>query len=177
MKSRFPIIRLTSALLLFPVMACAQADAPSLSKLGLHLIYNYSAGAQQVSAAHPRILKILDTGGSMLAAMRDFKARTPDGVVVLRIFTTRSYSVSSNPATSGADFWNAVLAPAINGLSASDRALIDYVEGPNEGDSTPTWGSLADAQWYNNFWLALAPLIANAGYRPCSFSISVGNPP
>ena len=168
---------LSGPLVSLPLPAGAQADAPSLSKLGLHLIGNYSAGAQQVSTAHPRILKILDTGGAMLAALRDFKARTPDGVSVLRIFTTRTYSVSSDPAVSGADFWNGVLAPAINGLSASDRALIDYVEGPNEGDSTPTWGSLADAQWYNNFWLALAPLIANAGFKPCAYSISVGNPP
>ncbi|MGI8601431.1 MAG: hypothetical protein ACR2OZ_00360 [Verrucomicrobiales bacterium] len=164
-------------MLLRPGALFAQADAPSLSKIGLHLINTYTAGAQQVSAAHPRILKILGTGGAMMTAARDFKARTPDAVIVLRVFTTRSYAVSADPAASGVDFWNSVLAPAINGLSAADRALIDYVEGPNEGDSTPTWVTLADARWFNSFWLALAPLIGNAGFRPCAFSISVGNPP
>jgi hypothetical protein len=147
------------------------------SRLGLHMIINYTGGASQVVNAHPRIHKILDTGGAMMASARDFKSNNPNGVLVLRVYTPRGYSRSQDPAWAANDFWNTILAPPINGLSAADRALIDYVEGPNEGDSTPTWGSLADAQWYNTFWVNLAPLIANAGFKPCAFSISVGNPP
>ena len=65
----------------------------------------------------------------------------------------------------------------MNALSASDRALIDYLEGPNEGDSTPTWQSLQSAQWFTGFWTNLSPLIAAAGFKPCIGSIAVGNPP
>ncbi len=155
----------------------AQGAAPSYSRLSAHLIINYTAGARQIVAAHPRVLKILDVGGNMLAAAREFKSGTPDGKLVLRIYTPRRYSITDDPAACAQDFWNTVLAPPINGLSASDRALIDYVEGPNEGDSTPTWATIQEAQWYNTFWVTLAPLIGNAGFRPCAFSIAVGNPP
>lgn len=147
------------------------------SRLGLHMILNYTSGASQVVNAHPRIHKILDTHSSMLASARDFRTNNPNGVLVLRIYTPKSYNVSQDPAWAANDFWNTVLAPPINGLSAQDRALIDYLEGPNECDSTPCWGSVADAQWFNSFWTSLAPLIANAGFRPCAFSIPVGNPP
>ncbi len=155
----------------------AQAAPPSYSRLSAHLILNYTAGARQIVAAHPRVLKILDTHSSMLAAAREFKSGTPNGILVLRIYTSRRYTLANDPAASAQDFWNAVLAPAINSLSPSDRALIDYVEGPNEGDSTPTWASIQEAQWFNSFWLTLAPLIGNAGFKPCAFSIAVGNPP
>ena len=54
--------------------------------------------------------------------------------------------------------------------------LIDYLEGPNECDNGPCWLSLQDVTWFSDFWVALAPLIANAGFKPCAFSIPVGNP-
>ncbi|HPD31137.1 MAG TPA: malectin domain-containing carbohydrate-binding protein [Phycisphaerae bacterium] len=155
----------------------AASAQPTESRLGLHMIINYTSGASQVVNAHPRIHKILDTHGAMLASARDFKNNNPNGVLVLRIYTTKSYNISHDPAWAATDFWNTVLAPPINSLSAQDRALIDYVEGPNECDSTPCWGSIQNAQWLNNFWLSLAPLIANAGFRPCAFCIPVGNPP
>jgi len=155
----------------------AKAAPPSYSRLSAHLILNYTSGARQIVAAHPRVLKILDTHSSMLVAAREFKSGTPDGKLVLRIYTSRRYTLANDPAASAQDFWSTVLAPAINALSPSDRALIDYVEGPNEGDSTPTWATLQEAQWFNSFWLTLAPLIGNAGFKPCAFSIAVGNPP
>lgn len=165
----------TAAIALLAVSAATAQQTES--RLGLHMIINYTSGASQVVNAHPRIHKILDTGGAMMASARDFKNNNPNGVVVLRIYTPESYNLSQDPAWAATDFWTTVLAPPINRLSAQDRALIDYVEGPNEGDSTPTWGSLADAQWFNTFWVNLAPLIAGAGFKPCAFSISVGNPP
>ncbi|MGB9587293.1 MAG: malectin domain-containing carbohydrate-binding protein, partial [Armatimonadota bacterium] len=58
-----------------------------------------------------------------------------------------------------------------------DHYLIDYVEGPNEGDSCPTWESVGAAQWFNQFWLVLAQRIADWGYKPLIGSIAVGNPP
>ncbi|MGQ9651669.1 MAG: malectin domain-containing carbohydrate-binding protein [Phycisphaerae bacterium] len=165
------------ALATLPACSSAASAQQTDSRLGLHMIINYTSGASQVVNAHPRIHKILDTNGAMLASARDFKNNNPNGALVLRIYTAKSYNISHDPAWAANDFWNTVLAPPINALSAQDRALIDYVEGPNECDSTPCWGSVQNAQWLNNFWLSLAPLIAGAGFRPCAFSIPVGNPP
>jgi hypothetical protein len=153
----------------------AAAGPPSRSKISVHLLGSYSAGARQIIDAHPPVLKILDT--SLIGAARDYKASTPNGKTVLRIYTPRTWSRSENPSAAASNFWSTVLAPPLNGLSAADRALIDYVEGPNEADSTPTWASATDTIWYNDFWLTLARLIADAGFKPCAYSISVGNPP
>src|SRR6185503_13476833 len=117
--------RLITAVLCCVLTTTIMAAPPSTSRLSLHLIFNYTSGAQPVVNAHPRILKILDTGGAMLQAMRDYKAGTQGGVVVLRIYTTKHYTTANDPTASADDFWNTVLAPPINGLSPSDRALID----------------------------------------------------
>lgn len=161
----------------FAANASAAPGPPSQSKISVHLLVNYSSGASQIIQARPRVIKILSTDSGMMQAARDFKASTPDGKVVCRIYTSRTWSRTESPAAAGSNFWQTVLSPAFVNLSAQDRALIDYVEGPNEGDSTPTWGSSADADWFNTFWLHLAPQIASAGFRPLAFSISVGNPP
>lgn len=157
--------------------AAVLALPPSSSKIGIHLIQNNTSGVTQICNARPRVIKILDVYEPMLAAVRNYKQAAPDGIVVLRVYTTRHYNLSDNPGTSAVDFFNHVLLPAINSLSPADRALIDYLEGPNEGNSTPSWGTLEDAQWFNDFWVALAPLIGDAGFKPCAFSIAVGNPP
>jgi len=149
----------------------------SSSHISAHLINSYTSGSSNIIAGHPRVLKILDLGGDMLAAARAYKAGTPGGKIVLRIYTPVSYPNTSDPGASATNFWTTVLQPPLNSLSSSDRALIDYLEGPNEGDSTPTWGSLSDALWFTRFWTNLAPLIAAAGFKPCVGSIAVGNPP
>jgi hypothetical protein len=159
------------------VQSFAASGPPSQSKISIHLLSSYSSGASQIIQARPRVIKILGTDSGMMQAARDFKASAPDGRVVCRIYTPRSWSRAENPAAAGTNFWQTVLAPALVNLSAQDRALIDYVEGPNEADSTPTWGSSADTDWYNSFWMSLALQIANAGFRPLAYSISVGNPP
>jgi hypothetical protein len=160
-----------------PWQAFAAAGPPSQSKISVHLLSSYSAGASQIIQARPRVIKILGTDSGMMQAARDFKSSTPDGKIVCRIYTPRTWSRTESPAAAGSNFWQTVLAPALVNLSAEDRALIDYVEGPNEADSTPTWGSTTDTDWYNTFWMHLAPQIANAGFRPLAYSISVGNPP
>jgi len=149
---------------------------PSGSKLGPHLIMSYTTPCYNFIVARPRVIKILDCDGTMMTAVRDLKTLAPDAISVCRIYTTRGYSVGQDPTWAGQDFWANVLAPRLNALSPADKALIDYVEGPNECDSTPCWGSVQNAQWLNSFWVSLAPLIANAGFRPCAFSIPVGNP-
>lgn len=155
----------------------AQPGPASDSKISIHLIGNYTQGARSIVQARPRVLKILDTHSSMLQAAREYKQLVPDGIVVLRIYTPVYYPVTDNPVTAANHYWNHWLKPRVDSLSASDRALIDYLEGPNEGDNTPTWATLVDTEWYNTFWMTLAPLMANAGFKPNAYSISVGNPP
>ena len=154
-----------------------RAQTLSNSKISAHFINSYTAGGSNIVAGHPQVLKILDLGAGMLQAARAYKAAAPGGKVLLRVYTTTTYPITASAAASATNFWTAVLQPPLNALSAADRALIDYVEGPNEGDSTPTWQSLQAAQWFSTFWQNLSPLIAAAGFKPCIGSIAVGNPP
>ncbi len=163
------------------VLALSRASlaqgTPSTSKISLHKLIYYTAGAHNVVNAHPRVIKVLDLDGGSLQMMRDYKASTPEGKTVLRIYTTHVSQYTDDPVSEANYWWNNILGPPINSLSPSDRALLDYIEGPNEGDSTPTWASHAHVEWYNAFWMQLAQLIANNGFQPCAYSISVGNPP
>ncbi|HNQ90773.1 MAG TPA: hypothetical protein PKM73_19330 [Verrucomicrobiota bacterium] len=154
----------------------AQSAAPSWSKLGLHVRVRLTDGTRQVLGAHPRILKIVGTTPAMLETLRTYKAGTPGGLAVLRVPDARTYLVSEDPAASARDFWNRALAPALGALSATDRALIDFVEGPNACDQTPCWGTVDNARWLGDFWSTLAPLIRHNGFRPCAFSIPAGAP-
>lgn len=166
------IVGLSIALLTLPTCA-----ALSESKLSLHLINSYSQGARQVVAAGPRVLKVLDLHEPMLEALRDYKSRYPQGVTVVRIYTRHSYPRDADPSASGRNYWETALKPALDRLAPGDRALIDYVEGPNECEPYPIWESAETARWMARFWQALAPLIAQAGFRPCISNIPVGNPP
>ncbi len=171
------VVNLFSIIVLLAPVCATRAQTPSPSRISAHLINDSTAGVSNIIAGHPRVLKILDLGSGMVQAARAYKAGTPDGKLVLRLYTPRSYPITDDPGASAMDFWTTVLQPPLNALSASDRALIDYVEGPNEGDSTPTWQSLQAAQWFTGFWTNLAPLIVAANFKPCVGSIAVGNPP
>jgi hypothetical protein len=168
---------LASPLLLTGLATNGTSQTVSTSKLSVHLDFHYTAGARQIVAAGPQVLKILDLGGEMLAALRDYKAAHPDGLTVLRIYTRVSYHLQDDPEASAQDFWDRVLWPPLSQLSDEDRQLIDYLEGPNEEDSTPAWGSVESASWFGQFWAALAPLMQANGFLPCVGSIPVGNPP
>ena len=183
------MISIRFARFVLPALLCGlgnsgPAQTLSDSKLSAHFINSYTAGSADIVAGRPRVLKVLalDWGfpSGMVAAMRDYKSKTPGGKLVVRVYTPKTYSLVNDATASAVDFWNTVLQPPLNGLSASDRALIDYLEGPNEGD-TPTLGypsspAGAASQWFNQFWTNLTPLIVNAGYKPCLGSIAVGNP-
>src|ERR1043166_4435451 len=163
-----------------------QTSAQSLSpsKLSAHLINSYTSGSSNIVAGHPRALKVLglDSGfpSGMVQSMGDYKAKVPSGKLVVRIYSPKTYSLADDATASATDFWNNVLQQGLNSISASNRALIDYLEGPNEGQ-TPTLGypgtsPLEASQWFNQFWTNLIPLIVAAGYKPCIGSIAVGNP-
>jgi len=165
----------------------AKAQTLSASKLSAHLINNYTTGSSNIVTGQPRALKVLglDSGfpAGMVQAMRDYKTRVPNGKLVVRIYSPRTYSLANDATASASDFWNTILQQGLNYLAPSDRALIDYLEGPNEGQ-TPTLGypnatdqqALQASQWFNQFWTNLTPLIVASGYRPCIGSIAVGNP-
>ncbi len=153
----------------------------SQSKLGIHLIGRYTEGARKIVAAGPRVIKVLDpqANGEMVEAMRDYKRRFPNGIIVMRVWERTPqvrYQITDDPIACADDFWRKVLEPAVNALSPSDRKLVDFLEGPNEGENTPTWESVEAARWFGRFWERLAMLIAKAGLRPCVGSIAVGNP-
>ncbi|PWU13802.1 MAG: hypothetical protein C5B50_18600 [Verrucomicrobia bacterium] len=174
--------------LTFFARTTVQGQSISTSKLSAHLINGYSAGCSNIIAGHPRVLKVLglDSGfpTAMVQTMRDYKAQVPLGKLVVRIYTTRSYTLTNDPTASALDFWTNAVQQGLNYLSPSDRALIDYLEGPNEGNNTPTLGypnntpqqALQSSQWFNQFWTNLTPKILAAGYKPCLASIAVGNP-
>ncbi len=166
-----------AAALLLALTAPATAQCVSGSKLGVHLDFHYTPGARQIIGAGPPVLKILDAGGEMLAAARDYKAAYPNGLVVLRIYTRVSYGLQDDPVASAQDFWFRALWPSLSQLSNDDVQLIDYLEGPNEGENTPTWGSVESATWFGQFWAELAGWMQAYGFRPCVGSIPVGNPP
>ncbi|MCS6831483.1 MAG: hypothetical protein RMM08_09535 [Armatimonadota bacterium] len=162
-------------------IALAQPEQ-CVSKLSIHLIGSYTEGARRIIAAKPRVIKVLDPQASagMREAMRDYKQRHPKGLVVMRVWERTSnlrYRLQDDPVQSADDFWNRVLQPAVNALPASDRRLVDYLEGPNECENTPCWDSVEEARWFGRFWERLAERIARAGFRPCVGSIPVGNPP
>jgi len=171
-----------NALLSAFLIGLSLTSGVSDSKLGIHLIGRYSEEAKKIILAGPRIVKVLDPQASsdMRKAMRDYKTSYPEGIVVMRVWENTPglrYSLGDDPAASADDFWGKVLEPAVKALSSEERKMIDYLEGPNEGETTPTWDNPETARWFGRFWERLARNISEAGFRPCMGSIAVGNPP
>lgn len=75
----------------------------------------------------------------MVNALRAYKTGAPTGKVVLRVYSPHNYSLDTDPdaAVAATIFWTTILQPAVNSLSAADRGLIDYLEGPNAGQTPP----------------------------------------
>ena len=159
-----------------PLGPAAAQCGPS-SKIGIHLIVRYTPGARKIIQANCPAIKILDTNPDMLAALRDYKVKHPSGIAILRIYTPTAYALAENPAASAQDYWDKWLWPSLKNLTPAQKKLINYLEGPNEGDNCPTWANEQEAKWYSGFWLTLAPIMAKNGFRPCIGSIAVGNPP
>lgn len=153
----------------------------SESKLGVHLLgVGYTDGIRQVLSAGPRVIKILGLehgfDPNMRQAMADYKRMFPDGIVVARVWTQRKWGLETIPEQAAREFYAQVLEGPLNKLTPEERAMIDYVEGPNEYDSTPAFESVEAARWYNRFWIKLARILARDGWRSNIGSIAVGNP-
>lgn len=162
--------------ILLSLLSPSVSGAVSDSRLGVHVIGQYTPGARAIVAAGPRVVKVLDLSPEMRSVLREYKSRHPDGTTVVRLFTRIKFSIQDSPEASAMKFWEEVLRSPLENLPAHERDLIDFVEGPNEGDSTPAWETVESAKWLARFWTALAPRIGAAGYRPCIGSIAVGNP-
>ena len=152
------------------------------SKLGIHLIGRYTEGARRVVLAGPRAIKVLDPQaiGDMQRAVLEYKSLYPEGTVVMRVWERTPglrYRLSDDPERCADHFWDRVLRPAVEALPPAVRRRVDFLEGPNEGENTPTWEGVEAAAWFGRFWTRLALLIARSGMRPCVGSIAVGNPP
>ncbi|MCX7799516.1 MAG: hypothetical protein N2109_04155 [Fimbriimonadales bacterium] len=160
-------------------LLAAATLAPSVSecRLGVHFLDDrYTIGARRLVAAGPRVLKLFDLGPGMREALRDYKTRWPDGTVVVRIWFQRRWNLQDDPEAAGRAFWNEILKPQHDRLTDRERSWIDYWEGPNEGDSTPTWGSVEDARWFARFTVAMVEAMRRDGARPLIGNIAVGNP-
>jgi hypothetical protein len=154
-----------------------EAHSRGGSKLSIHLLGGrYTEGARKVVKAGPPVLKIFDLHKDMLDAAREYKTLHPQGKVVLRIWHTRKWTMEHDPVSAAEEFWSEVLRPPLTNLSRSDQRLIDYVEGPNEGDSTPTWFSLQQAAWFGRFSQRFAQVVGRGGFRPVIGCIGVGQP-
>ncbi|MCS7225140.1 MAG: hypothetical protein NZ959_11415 [Armatimonadetes bacterium] len=152
------------------------------TKLGIHLIGSFSEGARKIVVEGPPVIKVLDPQaiGPMREAMALYKKMFPNGVVVARIWegTPRlRFQLSDDSEESANQFWHTVLQPALLRLSPEERQLIDFLEGPNEGENCPTWESVESARWFGRFWVRLSRRISQFSLRPCVGSIAVGNPP
>lgn len=156
---------------------CSAASHLSESRLSIHLLGGrYTPGARSVVQAGPRLLKIFDLGKDMLDAAREYKSLYPEGKVILRVWHIRKWTERDDPVKSADEFWMEVLQPQIDGLTLENRRLIDYLEGPNEGDSTPTWFSQNQAAWFGRFSARLAGRLGSIGIKPIVGCIGVGQP-
>jgi len=151
-----------------------------LQKTGVYLMSEYSEGAKKIIVAKPQILKVMDPQfNTTLNAVKEYKKIFPGGNVILRFYeATRNmkYSISDDPVLSAQNFYQKVIASGLK-LLGENKKLFDYIEAPNELDSTPGWESLENILWLTKFWEELVSLNAKSGIKTCIASIPVGNPP
>ncbi len=162
--------------LIMVVSTSAFAGASFKSKIGVHIIANYTPGTQKMVRARMPVLKILDLHKPMTDAARDYKKYNPDGIVVLRCYTPVKYTLKDNPKETAEIYWNTFFQPQIDKLDEADRDIIDYIEGTNEIGECPTWEDKKSIQWFTTFSLQFIKLCKREGYKPCLASIPVGNP-
>jgi hypothetical protein len=164
---------------LIPTVAQSTLQKGNWKKTGVFILSNYSSGAQQIVKSKSPILKVMDPQaiGSLMQAVKDFKSVNPSGVVVFRIYdgSGRKYTLADSPASSALNYFSLVIQPALNSLGGNLQ-YFNFLETPNEFDSTPGLENPANAAWLSEFWSTLVDLNASKGVKTCVGSISVGNP-
>jgi len=158
-----------------------QAQSVSSSRLGVYVM-QASSGGLNIIQSGPKVFQAFDPQKipGILQLVRDYKQLYPDGIVVMHVYDgTQNLTykhTTHDPVASATDYWQKALLPAISLLSAADRQLFDYLSGPNEYSCTPPLNSAAETEWVCQFWVTLADLISQAGFRPNLGEIPVGNP-
>lgn len=174
LSALFLLIPLSILMLTSSVFA---KEKPRVSKIGIHLLVKYTPGAKKIIESNCPIIKLVDVSSDMMSALKDYRALHPKGIVILRIYTANKYPFSTDPKVAAKDYWDKQLWPSLSRLTDQQKKWIDYLEGTNEGDTCPTWGTVEDAKWYNDFWVELSTFMHDHGFKPCIGSIAVGNPP
>lgn len=156
------------------------ADSLSKSKLGIFMIGHLTNGAKKIIEGNPPVIKVIEplSDPSFFEAIRAYKQRVPQGIVIVRFYNGTQglyYSLSSNPVSSAEDFFNRVVKPGIEALG-DKRQLFDYMQNPNEFETTPEWWGEAKIKWNGAFWKKLTELTLNYyGVKTCIGGIPVGN--
>lgn len=162
-----------------PTLNPGPAVGASKSKLSEFMIGRYTAGAKEILEANPQIVKVIDPGsdGAFFEGIRAYRQRVPGGIAVVRFYEGGSgayYTAAADPSASAEDFYRKVIKPGIEGLGAN-KSLFDYIQSPNEYDSTPEWKGETNMKWEGAFWRRLTELAGAAGMRMCIAGIPVGN--
>lgn len=155
-------------------------DAPALSlsnsKLGIHILGIPTADIDRVLAKCPRVIKVFPEERLARDLIFWYRSNCPGGQVVLRVFIPRDvrYGSGTDPFVAADDMWWRFMAGPVMSIEPS---WVDWVEGPNELDSTDNWYvDPGVAQWFAAFWSRLADQINYYGYHPLVGSIATGNP-
>ncbi len=162
------------------------------SKLGIFLLGNYSGYSQRlVNSGNLKVLKVMNPWEKpeQIKAVREFKAKNPEGITVLRIwvdpvkfYPDRSGNYGQPEAFAG-EMFNSAIVPALEILKSDNSLrLFDYVEMTNEFDNSPILDSYNQVVWHNAFWVELISRlesynqINNTDLNSCSFNYPVGHP-
>lgn len=159
-----------------PALESTAALSLSSSKLGLHILGIPSPDTDRVLASCPRVIKVFPEEALARDLIWWYRNSCPGGTVVLRVFIPRDvrWGTGTDPFAAADDMWWRFMAGPV--LSV-DPSWVDWVEGPNELDSTDNWYvDPGAAQWFAAFWSRLADQINWYGYHPLVGSIAVGNP-
>ncbi len=151
----------------------------SNSKLGIFVLVNYTPGVEKILSAGPKIIKFIDPQyqPQFIEAVKKYKQNFPQGIVILRFWQGTpglKYTLNNDPVQSADDFFAKVNQPAFKALN-KDISYFDYLQTPNEFETTPEWWGKEKTIWNGKFWRRLTELNKSAGIKTCVGGIPVGN--
>lgn len=149
------------------------------SKLGVFILVSYTKGAETILNSGPRIIKFIDPQNQpeFMEAVKKYKQNFPQGIIVLRFWNGTSglkYTLDNDPIQAADDFFSRVNQPAFS-ILGDNISYFDYLQTPNEFETTPEWWGREKTIWNGKFWRKLTELNKNAGIKTCIGGIPVGN--
>jgi MYXO-CTERM domain-containing protein len=146
--------------------------ATTNSKLGGYFARSDAADSHKVVAACPRLAVFVLPDAWAINAIVSLASNCPDTKVVVRVRSTKKFTVADDPVQAATAYWN-----TINGDLATVTGRGVWLEGPNEVENIPDWtGSAANAEWAAKFFAGFADLASGAGYAPIVGAIRSGSP-